>query len=354
MNPYTRQLRFIREQIRFVLFCLICVLPSCIVVVKERGQRSEQPVRCDVMTVQPVASLSTYTYMATIQAEAQIPLSMPYGGTITEVCVQPNSKVRQGDVLLRVDDTSARQALTSARAALTQAQDAMRRTQPLHEKGLITDIQMVDLQTKLDQAQAACVAAERQVRQSVLTAPQNGLVTFDALHVGQHLTPEVPVMTLLNLSGFTAVVHVPETEIAALHLGDSATLAIPAMQTDGLHAQLSRIGVQANSLTHTYPVEAYICNPPAGVLPGMVGALTVLRPERSAIIIPQRCVTMLPDGPAVWGLTADNLAERRPVTLGAYQADGVQVLSGLNSGDRLVTAGYQNLYHHAPVEPTDR
>lgn len=337
MNPFTTHIALVA----------LLLLPSCIV--HEQKQRSQQPVRCQVLTVSPAASLSSLTYMATVQEQAQIPLSLPYGGTVTEVRVRPNTHVRKGDVLLRVDDTNARQALASARASLAQVQDAIGRTSPLHDKGLVTDVQMVELQTKLEQAQAACVAAERQVSQSTLTAPLSGLVTFDALHVGQHLAPELPVMTLLDMSGFTVVVHVPESEIAALRLGDAAVLAIPALQADGLQAQLSKIGVRANSLTHTYPVEAYVSNPPAGMLPGMVGTLTLTRADRSAIIIPQRCVIMLPEGPAVWVVNGDDRAERRLVTLGDYQADGVQVTSGLNAGDRIVTSGYQNLYHNAQV-----
>ena len=352
MKTCTRHIssiRIIRRQVKLVLFCLVGVLPSCIVVVREQKQSGEQPIQCEVVTVQPTASFSLYTYMATVQAEAHIPLSLPFGGTITELRVRPNTQVNKGDVLLRVDDTKARQALASAKASLDQANDAVRRTKPLHSKGLITDIQMVDLQTKLDQAQAAVTAARRQVEQCTLIAPLNGLITFSDLNVGQHLAPEVPAMTLLDMSAFTVLIHVPEAEVASLHVGDSATLAIPAIHTANLAARLTQIGVQANSLTHTYPVEAYIINPPAEVLPGMVGTLTLEQPDANAIIIPQRCVTVLPQGAAVWVVNANNLAERRQVKLGAYQSDGVQVLSGLSAGDRLVTAGYQKLYHHAPI-----
>lgn len=337
------------------LICLICeplcctgFLSSC-TVVDERQSGNQQPVRCEVMTVQSNASISHYTYMATVQAEAHIPLSLPLGGTLTELCVRPNAQVSKGDILLRVDDTQARQALAAAKAALTQAQDAMRRTTPLHDKGLITDIQMVELQTKLDQAQAAVAAAERQVQQCTLTAPKSGVVTFNNLNVGQHLAPEVTIITLLDMSGFTALIHVPEAEVAAMHPDDEATLAIPAIRADSLDARLSQIGVQANSLTHTYPVEALISNPPATMLPGMVGTLTVMQHEHAAISIPQRCVTLLPEGASVWVVNDSNRAERRRVTLGIYRADGVQVLSGLNNGDRLVTAGYQKLYIDAPV-----
>ncbi len=331
------------------IYCITCLLTSC-VIVQERKNDQQQPVRCEVMTVQSTSSLSLYTYLATVQAEAHIPLSLPFGGTITELCVKPNTTVSKGDILLRVDDTQARQALAASEASLSQAQDAMQRTKPMHEKGLITDIQMVELQTKLDQAQAAVASAKRRVQQCTLTAPQRGLITYDNLSVGQHLAPELTVMSLLDMSGFTALIHVPETEVAALHVGNSAMLAIQAIHADSLIARLTQIGVQANSLTHTYPVEAQISNPPANILPGMVGTLTILRPERAAIIIPQRCVVIMPDGPMVWVVNDHDQAERRKVTLGTYQADGVQVLTGLTAGDRLVTAGYQKLYHHAQIE----
>ena len=331
-------------------YCIVpCIVLLASCVVREQRQYSQQPVRCEVMTVHATTSLKSVVYSAVVQEQAHIPLSVPYGGTITELSVRNNAEVKQGDILLRVDDTNARQALRSARAALKQAQDAMKRTQPLHQKGLITDIQMVELQTKLDQARAAYTAAERQVEQCTLTAPQDGIVTFDNLHVGQHITPATPVMTLLDMTGFTVVVPVPETEIAGIRIGDSATLAVPALQSDNVRAHVTQISVQANVLTHTYPVEAMVINQPTGLLPGMVGALTMVHPEQSAVIIPQRCIAMLPDGAAVWVVDRYNCAERRQVTLGAYQADGVQVLSGLKDGDKVVIAGYQKLYHEAQV-----
>lgn len=338
---------------RFIYYIVPCVLMLSSCIVREQRQYMQQPVRCEVMTVHPVSSLKSLAYSAVVKEQAHIPLSLPYGGTLTELRVSANTEVKKGDVLLRVDDTNARQALRSARASLKQAQDAIKRTTPLHEKGLITEIQMVELQTKLDQARAAFAAAERQVEQCTLTAPRDGIVTFDNLHVGQHLAPQVPVMTVLDMTGFTVVIPVPETEVSGLKTGDEALLSIPALQADTLRARLTQIGVQANTLTHTYPVEAMVINPPAALLPGMIGTLTLVQTEQSAVVIPQRCVTILPDGAAVWVVGRYNCAERRAIRLGAYQADGVQVINGLKDGDKVVVAGYQKLYHEARVEVID-
>lgn len=65
--------------IRYITLVALLFLSSCIVVVREREQQQNQPIRCEVMTVTPAASLRSFTYIATVQAEAFIPLSLPFG-----------------------------------------------------------------------------------------------------------------------------------------------------------------------------------------------------------------------------------------------------------------------------------
>lgn len=310
---------------------------------------THSPFACEVTIIRPMTATSQHSYAATVKEQTQVPLSLSMGGNIISLPVAPNTQVKQGDLLLRVDDTSALQALAAAEAALLQAEDAIRRTTPLHEKGLITDIQVVELRTKREQAQAYLRTAEQQVKLCELRAPMNGIVTYSHLHLGQHVTPATTLMTLLDVSGFAVEFHVPETEMASICLADNGTLEIPALGTNTFAARVSKRGMQANPLTHTYPVEAYIINPPATMLPGMIGTLQLSHTDRPMIVIPQQCVALLPEGAAVWVVNEQDEAERRPVTLGGYQAEGVQVLEGLQEGDRLITAGYQKLYNHAPV-----
>ncbi|MBR0309573.1 MAG: efflux RND transporter periplasmic adaptor subunit [Paludibacteraceae bacterium] len=336
-----------RISLTYIVLLTLIILNSC--VVHEQRQREQRPVQCQVMVVHPTCPSGELTYMATVQAQAHIPLSLPYGGTVKELPVKSHTMVEKGDVLLRVDDTNARQALATTHANLARAKDAIRRTTPLHDKGLITDIKMVELQTEFTQAQAAYVAARRQVEQCLLTAPQAGLVTYDNLHVGQHVAPEVPVIRLLDMTGFTVVINVPEAEITGLHVGDSAMLSVPVLRQDSMLVYVSQIGVQANTLTHTYPVEAYIAAPDRQLLPGMIGSLTIRRDEQKVIVIPPRCVSLLPQGPSVWVADRYSRAERRLIRLGNYQADGVQVLEGLQDGDQVVVSGYQKLYDNAQL-----
>lgn len=307
------------------------------------------PFPCEVTVVRPVATTTHHNYAATVKEQTQIPLSLSLGGNIIALPVAPNSPVKQGDLLLRVDDTSARQALASAKASLQQAEDAIRRTTPLHEKGLVTDIQVVELKTKKEQALAYLRSAEQQVKLCELRAPMDGIVTYSGLHIGQHVTPATTLMTLLDVSGFAVEFHVPETEMASIRLADDALLTIPAIGDEQFAARVSKRGMQANPLTHSYPVEASIIAPPATMLPGMIGTLQLSHSDEPTIVIPQQCVALLPEGAAVWVVNQWDEAERRQVILGGYQAEGVQVISGLNNGDRLITAGYQKLYDRAPI-----
>ena len=117
----------------------------------------------------------------------------------------------------------------------------------------------------------------------------------------------------------------------------------------------------ANPLTHTYDVVAAVRGGAGLLKTGMVGKVIlnpqseILNPKSETlnIIIPSSCVLMKPEGPTVWVLS-NGEAERRPITLDGYQADGVRVSSGLQAGDTLIVEGYQKLYKGCKISCEDK
>lgn len=335
--------------LELILFLLL--LCSCHL--RHEQQNATQPLRCEVQVVKGQSAVVTFAYTATVQEQTHIPLNIRRAGTVTAVCVSPNVSVHKGDVLLRIDDTSARQALRAAKASLDQAEDALERTQPLHEKGLVADIQWQEILTKHEQAQALYLSAEEQVSACVLTAPADGVITYRHLHVGEQVTPAQPVMTLLNIDAFVAQIYVPEAEMPLLHIDDSGVLRVPAIGDKLLPVRLTRKDLHANALTHTYIVEAVITKSDPDLLPGMVGTVA-FTPHTAAsdmgIVISQQYITILSDGtPAVWLVDSSHTAYRQPITVDGFTATGVRVMQGLKEGDILVTHGQQKLYNGAQV-----
>ncbi|MDY2943035.1 MAG: hypothetical protein SOT07_04985, partial [Paludibacteraceae bacterium] len=108
-------------------------------------------------------------------------------------------------------------------------------------------------------------------------------------------------------------------------------------------------GMKANALSHAYPVRAEVLRR-EGLLPGMVSKVCMTGQQSEGLLIPAACVQVTPEGKSVWVVQEDSTAVRRMVQIGQYVPDGVLVIDGLQTGDRVVTDGFQKLYKGAKVK----
>ncbi|MBQ7631784.1 MAG: efflux RND transporter periplasmic adaptor subunit [Paludibacteraceae bacterium] len=335
-----------------LLFCcwLMVVLHSCSSPTKQR-KAEVTPLSVKTMVIGAQEDAVAYTrYVGTVEAIQETPLSLQSAGRVTEVMVQEGSAVSRGQVILRIDNTQAVNALRSTEATLHQAKDGYNRAQQVYAKGAITDQQMVEITSKRTQAQALYDAAKRQVEECELKAPCDGVVSGLDTRIGQTIVPGVPLLQLLDLSAYAVRFTVPENEIGGLTIGQKGLVECTTMDTV-LACAITDKGLQANPLAHTYDVKARIQGGQPILRPGMVckvrmtnEALTgPMTNDQSAIIIPAKCILLKPEGPTVW-LKVNGVAVRRSVTIGGYQAEGVLITAGLQAGDTLITEGYQKLY----------
>ena len=104
----------------------------------------------------------------------------------------------------------------------------------------------------------------------------------------------------------------------------------------------------SNPLGHTYTIKAKVPVEDKDILPGMVAKIQLSLSELSGIVVPSSCVITMPEGADVWVLN-NGKACRRNIKVGGFVKNGVVVESGLQSGDTIITAGYQKLYNGAKV-----
>ncbi len=340
------------------LLLLLCVLPSC------GGKDAKTPptvapIPVKVQVVGEHTSVARHTYVGTIEEERRVPLSVETGGQVLEVACRMGDRVQKGEVLLRVDSASAIDAREAARATLRQAEDAYRRVTEVHGAGGVTEQQMIEVETKLAQARSMASVAERRVANCVLRSPSDGVVGEVHVAEGQMLSPMTPAMTLYIVDRLYVTFSVPESEVSELCVGDTGSMDVPAIdnsQPSTLNAQLPasipvRVvekGMKANALSHAYPVRAEVLRR-EGLLPGMVGKVRMAGQQSEGLLIPASCVQVTPEGKSVWVAREDSTVERRLIQIGQYVPDGVLVIDGLQTGDRVVTDGFQKLYKGAKI-----
>ena len=322
---------------------LALCLNACGKVENRQKELSAIPVR--TMVVAPQAGVAVSRYVGTVEPAQETPLSLQTPGRVVSVSVKNGQRVRKGQTLLQIDDTQAKNAFETAEATLKHAKDGYDRVSKVHDKGVVSDQKMVEIESQYAQAKSVYAAAKKQLDECTLIAPCDGVVSGLNITKGQNIIPDKTLCTLLDVSGFSVRFTVPEAEIGGLQ--ERGEIECNALDTV-LPVVIAEKGVTANTLTHTYEVVAKIQGGADILRSGMVAVVRLQNSNAAAIVIPAKCVLLKPEGPTVW-LQQGNKAVRREITVDGYEADGVRVLSGLTPGDTLITDGYQKLYNNCTI-----
>ena len=130
--------------------CTVLALCGLLACTKQVNQEYAQaPIKVKTTIVAPQAGSATSRYVGVIEPTHETPLSMEAAGRVTAINVKNGERVRKGQVLLTVDNTQALNALQGAKAALQHAQDGYDRVSKVHDKGVVSDQKMVEIESQL-------------------------------------------------------------------------------------------------------------------------------------------------------------------------------------------------------------
>lgn len=339
------------------LICIALIFFACACSrIELKAHKEPAAIPVQTMVVSSLTVHSTSRYVGVIEAVRETPLSMQATGRVLDLGCKDGERVRKGQILIAIDSTRAVNSLRAAEASLQHAQDGYNRAKPVHEKGGISDQQMVEIESQLTQAQSVYALAKEQVEECTLRAPFDGVVSGFNLSVGQTVLPGVRLFSLLDISALAVRFSVPEGEIGAVHKGAKGTMECPAVNTTR-PITVTEISVSANQITHSYNVTARINGSTENILPAMVAKVMLTNgdephgqgaPTADDLIIPAHCVLLMPQGPTVW-VVEQGRAQRRNIVVDGYYAEGVRVTEGLREGDTLIVEGYQKLYNDCRI-----
>lgn len=288
-------------------------------------------------------------YVGDIGSEREINLSFILGGTLTDVLVHNGQHVKKGQLLAKVDATTATSLHDAAAATLRQAEDAYRRLEAVYKEGGISEVKWVEMQTNLEKARQAELSARKHLEDCSLYAPFDGVVSCGDHHVGQDMRPLEPFGRLIDMNRLRITFSVPEQEVALLPSGQHASATIPALDNTEISLTINDKSLVANPLGHTYKIHATINPPLPAILPDMVAKVKVALNSQGGIVIPSDCIQTMPEGIALW-VVRNGQAHHTLVEVGDFVKGGVVIKGGLSAGDTIVVSGYQKLYSGAKVK----
>ena len=312
----------------------------------------EETLRVEVEKATLNNSYARLPYVGVVEEESSTMVSFTGMAMLKTITVGEGQNVRRGQLLATIDDTQARNALAAAKASLNQALDAQARMKQLHESNSISEMQWVEVESKVQQAQASYDLCEKNLKDCSIYAPCNGVVGSKVLGVGETVLPTEPVLTILSIDRVKVRVSIPEREIAGITAGTATRITVDALQGEAFQGGRIEKGVSADPLTHTYDIHINLTNPEHKLLPGMVARVDMETNGESRepmVTLPIKAIQQATDKSLFVWLAKDGKAYRKAVTIGQTTGNRVVVTTGIKKGDPVIVQGYQKLGEGTPV-----
>ncbi|MGM9787571.1 MAG: efflux RND transporter periplasmic adaptor subunit [Candidatus Cryptobacteroides sp.] len=331
---------------KVLILSLLLLTFSC------KGPENEykrRPVEVKVMELKREDRILCEQYVGEIEARNSSPITSLTGGEIVELAVKNGDYVLKGQVILKLDDAQARSALASAEATYRQALDAYNRTKKIYSKGGSTEVQMIEMETKLEQAKAMKSIAEKKLADYTVKAACEGTINGMEVAEGQNILPGIRIGSIIDLSEMDMVIQVPEAKIAQIREGDRAKVRFPVHGDKEFSAAVREKSLTADKIGHLYRLTLSLQeSPEIELIPGMIGKVYMEKTKKSGFVVPPECISRFGNSHTVW-IVEGNRAERREVSVGEYAQGGIIIKSGLNEGEKIIVSGSYKLYHGAEI-----
>jgi RND family efflux transporter MFP subunit len=286
----------------------------------------------------------------TLAADRSSVVSFSTMGTIQQVLVEEGAQVKRGQVLARLFPRSFEDALGIAKAKADQAEDAYRRMEPMSKNKTLPEVKMVEIETGRQQARLSLSMAQKSLQDTVLQAPEAGVVSRRHVEPGANVIPGMPVVTLVQIRTLQATAPVPEKQISKVKKGDVAKVMVSALGKT-LDGVVHEIAVIADPLTRTYEIKVAVPNSSQELRVGMVVEVRLRIPgEAAGVVVPPEAVRVNEAGaPCVFVVDKDTRLQRRNIEVTGFIGEGTAIASGVAEGEMVVTSGTPMLAHGMAV-----
>lgn len=287
--------------------------------------------------------------VGTTQANKEVNIASEGSGKIVSVNFKMGEFVIKGKVLAKIDDTYKKLAYQNAELNYKKSKEDFERYQLLQKGQAISDVQMRDIQLAFENASIQLQTARKQWDDTRIVAPFSGYITSQNTEVGAFVNPGVVIAGIADISSLKVVLDVSESNAYQLRQGQSVTITSDVNSGKTYSGTISDISQKASS-AHTYPTEICILNNGKEKLKAgsYVNVSVNMDQNTKALMIPRDAIVSSVKDPSVY-VVKNTIARLVKISVGRNIATSVEVLSGLNKGDVVVTNGQINLTDGAKV-----
>lgn len=352
---YSRRTLAPGAAVRSLPLCALLLLSGCGGPVESEAPSAPQPPIAEVVVheLQPQTLQPTIATFGVVEALEEVNVAAELSGIVAAVHVNEGDRVAAGQLLLELDPEKrqfaaeqAQQQVQHALAALKEARLKLQRRRNLAaqetiSKEVLDSAQLaVDLATSAyQQALSSAQLAQRELADTRIFSPTEGLVDVRAVEVGETVQAGSRLITLQAVQGLRVQTWVSEADIARISSGAPARVTVSGVAGREYEARVEWVGVNADPATGNFPVKLILRGDAAALRPGMT-AKAVLQGASvaDALLLPESALVDR-DRRRVVFVVEQGVAQLREPLLAAGFSNRLQILEGLEAGDKVVVAG---------------
>ncbi len=328
---------------------------------------SNNPAKTKLVALTPISAQSFEHYIqlqGRVDAENSAYISPRNGGgQVKQVLVRQGQMVKKGQLLLKMDNAiqsqqviAARQQAAGVRTQLALAKSLAQRQQNLWDKGIGTEVQLLQAKTNVTslQNQLSVIAEQVKLAQAQLNTANvysdvSGVADIVNIRPGEiftGMTAAGPQIKIVNTSSLKVISNIPENYLGQVHTGTPVIIEMPDLNKK-FNSTVSFVGAAIDAINRGFSVEAKLPSDPA-LKPNQIAVLKIKDyGAASAISVPLKTLQSDQDGKYVMVAANDNgilKARKRAVTVGMINGSLIEIKSGLKAGEQLITEGYNGIY----------
>jgi len=318
------------------------------------------PATVSTMVVVTTEWQPKLTSVGNVRAFRGVELSTEIGGLVQTVPIKSGQDVKEGELLIKLNDASDVAQLNSLKAVADLAKVINERDrQQLAIQAIsknVFDTSAADAKSKQAQVeqQTALVAKKN------LKAPFSGRVGIVSINPGQYVNPGDKLLTLQTLDPIFVDFNLPQNNAEQVQVGQEVVVTTDAFKDASFTGKITAVSPKVDTNTRNIQVEARLANPDKKILPGMFANVNIkLGDQVKYLTLPQTAVTYNPYGSTVFIAKPTGKKDKQGnpaleaqqvfVTTGSTRGDQVAILKGIEEGATVVTSGQLKLKNGTPL-----
>lgn len=277
--------------------------------------------------------------LGTLRANESVELTSVVTERVVEIHFESGQRVNKGDVLVTMETRQEEAMLAEEHSVLAEAERQLNRISPLVKRGAATESSLTEAQLNIQTAKARIAAIESQLKDRQIIAPFSGKLGLRNISVGIMAQPGTVITTLDDDTVMKLDFAIPEVYLSAIAEGNQIQASASAYPMQSFSGVVQSIDSRVDTATRSIQVRVLLDNSAHMLRPGMLMSVKLKKNPRQVIVLPEE--TLVPRGRKnyVYVVNENNIAEFKAVKIGARKKGVVEIVSGLEVGDKVVTHG---------------